>query len=296
MIDNLEELLVIEKRIDERGTEDIRDRWESGKVLIKERAKPKGRGRPGIPKARMDELVTAIGKGERELKYRMQFAEQYKTDEDFGTAMHKFANWQQVKDSLPQPKSKPVVAKGKTSAPKPHPKRDEIIAVASRGKTKKEVAEETGVPEDTVRRELERDAIEREAAPIDFATLPGGQMAKLTNARERIRKELEREFQTKLLTEVDQLKAEAAAAVAEYKAKLDAEAEAGRISRNAERERYRIGVEAHRAKGLISLRDYRLLYRCLHTDTHKSVSNDELEAAFIIINDPKVKALLVKEG
>jgi len=98
--------------MDAAEAESIRDRWESGKEMLSERTKSKGPkvGRPGLPKARMDELVTATGKGRRELGYRMQFAEQNRTEVNLCTALQKLESqlghpptWTEVKANLPKP-------------------------------------------------------------------------------------------------------------------------------------------------------------------------------------------------
>lgn len=192
------------------------------------------------------------------------------------------------------PKSRPK-GKSKVNAPTPNPKRPEMVDKAAQGKTVTEIAKEMGASPNTVRRELEREAIEEEAAPVDWDSIPGNQRDKLTRARESIRKELEREYRTRLLAEVDQEKARLNDKFVTYMAKVDAEAEAQKAERNAAYERYQTAVAAYKAKGLIPVSDYRLLYRCLHTDTHASVSEEDLNRAFHIITDPKVKALLVKE-
>ncbi len=40
-------------------------------------------------------MVTATGKGQSELGYRMQFAEQYPTEDNFAGALAKFTSWLQ---------------------------------------------------------------------------------------------------------------------------------------------------------------------------------------------------------
>lgn len=300
-IDNLEELLVIEKRIDERDAEDIRDRWESGRVLIKERVKPKGRGRPGIPQDRMAALVEILGKGERELKYRIQFAEQYPTEENFCTAMQKITSWQQVKDILP----KPPAAQPNTDAKPPaapvtrNKQAAEIVELAEQGVPRKKIAEETGASERTVRRELELEALVdtalAEATPLDWATIPGNQRDKLERAKTSIRKQLEREFRTRLLAEVDQYRAKLDADLTAYKAAYDKQNAAFNAVRDEERRRYQEGIEVHRAKGLIAPDDYNLIRSCLHPDSRASATDEKLAAAFRLFNDSRIKTLLVKE-
>ena len=297
MIDNLEELLVIEKRINEGKTEDIRNRWESGKGLLENRAKPKGRGRPGIPKARMDELVKELGVDASELKRRMQFDDTLREGGDnFASVLTKYQTWRQICDNyLPKQRAPQSKSKSKVSAPKANPKRDKMVELAEQGKTVAQITEATGTSPHTVRRELEREAIEEQAAPVDYATMPGTAAEKLDRAKRSAIKELEREYRTRLMAEVDQIKAQLKDDVKAYKAKLDAKAEEQKAERNAAYERYQTAVAAYRAKGLIPVDKYKLVLSCLHPDSRNSVSNEKLAEAFRVFNDPKIKALLIKE-
>ena len=294
MID-IEEFIILEKGITtaddsilDGHRESIRRRWEFGKALF---ARREGKQ---LPNGLLDALVSEVGCSRAELKWRVQFAEQYPTEDEVATALATWPSWTQVKKNLPKPKTKPAQSKSKVSAPTANPKRDEMVERAEQGKSVNQIAKETGVPRDTVRRELEREAIEREAAPVDWDTIPGNQAEKLAAAKRSSRKELEREFRTRLLAEVDQYKAQTDRDLADYKAKLNAEAEIERAARNAERERYKIGLASIRAKGVIALSDYKLIRSCLHPDSRESVSDEKLAAAFRIFNDPKIEMLLVK--
>jgi len=146
-----------------------------------------------------------------------------------------------------------------------------------------------------VREERIEETAIAEAAPVDWNTIPGNQRAKLDRAKASIRREVEKEFRTRLLAEQDQYRAEYDANVAAYKAELDAASQRERAHRDEERRVYKLGIEVARAKGLITLDDYNVIRSCLHPDSRASVSEEKLAAAFRVFNDPRIRALLVKE-
>lgn len=90
-------------------------------------------------------------------------------------------------------------------------------------------------------------------------------------------------------------KAKLDANFAAYKAQLDQQSQVMRKMRDEERQRYQLGIEVHKAKGLISPEDYSLIRSCLHPDSRMSATDQKLAAAFRVFNDPKIKVLLVKE-
>lgn len=295
----IDEFIQIDKRIDtaeDRANDDvresIRDRWEFGKLMLAER---KGKQ---LPNGILDQLAEATGKSRAELKFRAQFAERYPTEDEVARAIATFKSWTQVKKSLRKQSSR---AKAKpATAPSLHSKRaDEIIALADEGKTRQQIADELGVTERVVRRELElesfAEAAVAEATPIDFNTIPGNQREKLEKAKSTIRKQLEREFRTRLLAEVDQHRAKLDQDFAEYKAKIDVENQREMVLRLEERRRYQEGIEVYRAKGLITPDEYNVIRSCLHPDSRKSVTDEKLAAAFRLFNDSRIKTLLVKE-
>lgn len=145
---------------------------------------------------------------------------------------------------------------------------------------------------------------------VDWDSIPGNQQQKLERAKASIRRELEKEFRTRLLAQVDQYKAECDANVAVHKAKLDAEKakldaenQRQRAARDKERARYKEGIAVYSAKGLITPKEYALIRRCLHPDTEaaREAAKEEggmgemLKKAFTLFNDSKIKTLLVKE-
>ena len=125
-----------------------------------------------------------------------------------------------------------------------------------------------------------RDAIDRTLAGLEGGTagskgpLNGGMVNAENNAEYR---------------------AECDANVAAYKAALDAEYKRLYDVRNEDYRRYREVVEAQRARGVMSLRDYNTILSCLHPDSRKSASDEKLATAFQLLKDPRVKALLAKE-
>ena len=191
-----------------------------------------------------------------------------------------------------------------------------MIDLAKQGKSQKDIAEEIGLSATTVRRELERqkiaDAAKAEAeaeakaeaeGEAALASLSMTAKKKVEAAMRKREKEIEKRIRTQLLAEADQFKAEANRLNAEYRAKLDARAKLERENRDKEREEYKRYVEVYRAKGLITPSEYKTILGCLHPDTRMHEISDsnsdaftkKLNMAFDLFNNPKIKALLVKE-
>jgi hypothetical protein len=156
-------------------------------------------------------------------------------------------------------------------------------------------AEGVQVSPDTVERKRKAIRAELSAPPVAYDSLPGKVAEKWDRCETTIRKKLEREFRTRLLFEAAQHKAKCDAALDEHKAALDAEYKRLYDVRKEDYRRFREMVEAQRANGLMSLRDYNTILSCLHPDSRVSVSNEKLAAAFRLFNDPKVKMLLARE-
>ena len=110
---------------------------------------------------------------------------------------------QKTKAKVQKHRAKVGLRNPTTKPPKPHPKSDQIIALSDAGKTRKEIAEETGIPEDTLRREIERVNIRRAAeAQIDPVSLPLTAQQKLDAAvRQQTRKQSQ-EFELRVADEV----------------------------------------------------------------------------------------------
>ena len=98
-----------------------------------------------------------------------------------------------------------------------------------------------------------------------------------------------------MLAELDQYRAKLDADWRAYKADYDRTNAAFNAMRDEERRRYQLGIEVHRAKGLIPAADYNLIRSCLHPDSRSSVTDEKLAAAFRLFNDERIKTLLVKE-
>ena len=302
---DIEEFMRIEKRIDaaverqvdaavqraEAARDELHARWESGKEMLAER---KGKQ---LPKGRLDELVEASGKGVRELQYRMQFAEQYPTEDKVRMAMQTFPSWVQVKKSLPK------------DSPRRQSKKEELAADpvfrerVRRGDKQSDIAKDMGVGEmpsreaTTIVRAKEEGRAEglAEATAPAWDTIPGNQQQKLERAKSSIRRGLEREFHTRLLQEIDQHRARLDADFAAHKAAYDKQNAAINAMRDEERRRYRQSIDVYRAKGLITPDEYNLIRSCLHPDSRASVTDEKLAAAFRVFNDSRIRTLLVKE-
>jgi len=294
-IDNIDEFIVIDKRIDaaeeqeaDSRREHLHERWNFGGLMLAQR---KGKQ---LPKGVMAKLVEATGKSETELSFRARFAERYPTEDEVCTAIQTLGSWRQIKKSLP----KPAVDRPKP-APKQHPQHDTVVELHDQGATRQEIAEATGINPRSVDRIVREERIEEtalaEAAPVDWNTIPGNQRAKLDRAKVAIRKQLEKEFRTRLLAEGDQYRAQCDESVKAYKAELDRQATAMNAIRDEERRVYKLGIGVARARGLITPDEYNVIRSCLHPDSRASVTDEKLATAFRVFNDPRIRALLVKE-
>ena len=91
----------LEKKIDGAECDGLRARWECGQELLKERKK---NGGFQLPQGRMEELTTLLEKSDRELSYRMKFAEKFPLEENYCNALQKFPSWHAVVESLTKKK------------------------------------------------------------------------------------------------------------------------------------------------------------------------------------------------
>ena len=148
------------------------------------------------------------------------------------------------------------------------------------------------------RRDDEIESLRRrvaENAAVSRDSLLGKQREKLDRAKTSVRKELEREFRTRLSAEVDQYRAKLDADFAAHKAAYDAQNAKFNALRDEERRRYQEGIAVQRAKGLITPDEYNVIRSCLHPDSRASVTDKKLAAAFRVFNDSRIKTLLVKD-
>ena len=180
MIDNIEEFVIIDKRIsgaeddaEARTRDSLYDRWEFGKMMLTKR---KGKQ---LPNGLLDELVEATGKSRTELQFRMRFAEGYPTEAEVCTAIHTYKTWTSLKHSLPNPSS------DDTPKPRKPPKVDpeSLVADIDNGLdiSRSAVADRYGVSEATTRDSIKvaegiiagRERGREEATNIDWSTVPG---------------------------------------------------------------------------------------------------------------------------
>lgn len=95
-----------------RGTEEaLRARWEFGRRLLLEREE----GKKKIPDGLMAQIVEEFDIGEREVQYRMRFAEACQGEDEFRTAMRNWKSWTQIKRNLLTEKRAPGAASKKVS-------------------------------------------------------------------------------------------------------------------------------------------------------------------------------------
>jgi N6-adenosine-specific RNA methylase IME4 len=87
----IERLVHIDRRIDEREGEALRDRWEFGRGMLAARD---GKGR--LPNGYLSELVERTGKSRSELGFRVQFAARYATEDELSNALDSYSSWFEV--------------------------------------------------------------------------------------------------------------------------------------------------------------------------------------------------------
>ena len=95
----------IDKRIDGAEHDGIMQRWEFGRHLLEERD---AHGGNQLPKGRLTHLVRATKKSERELRYRMQFAELHDTKQKVGKVLPSFKSWHEICRYLDKLNPKPT--------------------------------------------------------------------------------------------------------------------------------------------------------------------------------------------
>lgn len=95
---------IVHKLIQASDENGLRARWEFGHVLLSLRD---GRGR--LPNGLMQEAVARYSVSERELQYRMKFAERFPTELELRNALRDSPSWRDiVHDVLPAPYEKPA--------------------------------------------------------------------------------------------------------------------------------------------------------------------------------------------
>lgn len=109
----IERLVRIDERIDEREGEALRDRWEFGRELLAARD---GKGR--LPNGYLSSLATRTGKSRTELKYRVQFAERYSTEDELANALASYPSWYEVTQKALK---RAAVESAESAGPQPAP-------------------------------------------------------------------------------------------------------------------------------------------------------------------------------
>lgn len=94
---SLHELAELEARVDAGESEAIWARWKMGRLLLPER---EAHGGKQLPSGRMDDIVEATRKSAAEIRFRMQFAEQYPTEEKVSTAVETLKTWTEIRRSF----------------------------------------------------------------------------------------------------------------------------------------------------------------------------------------------------
>lgn len=104
---SLAEYRQLDVKVDAAEHDGILARWEFGQRLVEERL---ANGGKQLPHGRLDEVADAIGKSRSEIKYRVQFADRYRTLEEVATAVATYASWTEVRESFPPDKGAHVAA------------------------------------------------------------------------------------------------------------------------------------------------------------------------------------------
>ncbi len=102
----IERLVRIEARIGDAEGSGLRARWEFGRELLAARD---GKGR--LPNRYLTAVAERVQASRSELKYRMQFAERFPTEEELATAVASFRSWWEIREhALAQGTDSPVTA------------------------------------------------------------------------------------------------------------------------------------------------------------------------------------------
>lgn len=86
--------VALEERIDGAEGDAIMARWEFGRALLAERVGKQ------LPKGRLALIVTATGKSQREIGFRLRFAEHCSSREEVCTAVQTYKSWTAIREQL----------------------------------------------------------------------------------------------------------------------------------------------------------------------------------------------------
>jgi hypothetical protein len=180
------------------------------------------------------------------------------------------------KDSPKPPtprKRKPI------SAPAPNPRRPEMLAAcadpANDHKSYEEIAEDLVIPWDTMRRELERDAIGRTAPLLDWSKIPGRSADKIRQDVEKRVTLFEQDFTARVKKDVNTLVGMQLKDIKSREIRADAI------------------IKGH--KGILTSEEYKAIWSCLHPDSRLSATDEKLSRAYQLFDTEQVKAMLIKD-
>jgi len=94
----LARLVSLEHEIQDTEKEGMLKRWAFGRQLLPRRVTRKGRAE--VPAELMKLTIKQCGIGQREISYRIKFAERYPTKKEACTAMQATPTWTQMKTAL----------------------------------------------------------------------------------------------------------------------------------------------------------------------------------------------------
>jgi hypothetical protein len=301
---DFETLLIIDKRIDTREDENVRDRWEFGRVMLDARS-----GKKRLPNGYLAALIERTGKSRAELGFRIRFAEAYPTEAELSNALDSFTSWHDVVESLyaseeleqdvpvdlpddatsPDGKERPA-QESQPDVPQPQPQPDAPPQPEPKADSEPEPkADSEPEPKpkpqadtaDTAKRKPKGQApaeANDEVPPIDWASIPVTYKKKI-NAEVKRRctkfyKEIEAGFESRVQAEVTRREDWADARISEmYKKITDFES----AQRSAQR------------RGVITEEDWKLIRECLHSDRQPEELKPKYDRAFQIWNDAKTK-------
>lgn len=271
----IEEYIEVNNRVNVGVCESNRARWEFGKMMLAECGHEDGKaGRPGLPKARMEELVKGTGLYRDELAQRMRFAKEIRTEKDFFEISNK--SWEQIKRGFVKPRG--GQRKPSDKPPKHHDRHDEVVTLHEQGKTVTEIEEITGLGRN-VRHIIERENIEQAAkeevkvdvGQVDWKTVPGTAKQKIEAFRRKDAKQLEAEFEPRVQAAVQ-------VRIADAQAHMD---------KLYNQYRAVLGIR----KGIFTKAEYDLIRKCLHPDRRLGTSDEELANAFRLFNEQDIVLL-----
>ena len=93
----LRELVTIDARVDASEADGLMARWEFGRKLLEERREHGGKQ---LPHGRLEQVCEATGKGQTEIRSRIQFAEEFGSLEKVTDALVTYISWHEICSNL----------------------------------------------------------------------------------------------------------------------------------------------------------------------------------------------------